>query len=32
MQIICGGKFLKLYALLVIYGKSFMIVWPVQFV
>ena len=30
MQIICGGKLLQLHALLVIHGKSFMIVWPVQ--
>ena len=30
-QIVRGGKLSRLHALLVIRGKTFMIVWPVQF-
>ena len=30
MQIVCGGKPLRLHALFVIRGKSFAIVWAVQ--
>ena len=30
MQIIRGGRLSRLHALLVIHGKSFKIVWPVQ--
>ena len=32
MQIALGGKLPRLHALLVIRGKTFTIVWPVQFV
>ena len=31
MQIVRGGKLSHLHALLVIRGKTFAIVWPVQF-